>query len=320
MKNKKSKKQKYLIKENTVTYSAKNKSINNFINQVIESDCIELMKNIPGQSVDLTFLDPPFNQDKEYNSWNDNLPEQEYWQIMEQVCKNIYKITSNGGAIYFMQREKNTEYILQCLRKAEWVLQNLIIWKKKSSAVPCLNKFGKHYQIIAFATKGKKPRVFNRLRINPPLPPVYKYERENGMYITDIWDDIRELTSGYFAGDEAIRKENGERFHKQQSPVALLLRIILSSTKIGDIVLDPFAGTGTTLIVAKQLGRKYIGIEIDSENIRCINNRLEHISREDSVIRFYKDYIYTKNLKTVWDVDFAPIVGKKEKVLELFRE
>src|SRR3989338_3229794 len=99
-----------------------------------------------------------------------------------------------GGAIYFMQREKNTEY----------VLQNLIIWKKKTSAVPCSNKFGKHYQIIAFATKGKNPRVFNRLRINPPLPPAYKYEREDGMYVTDVWDDIRELTSGYFAGDEEI--------------------------------------------------------------------------------------------------------------------
>jgi len=275
---------------------------------------------LEGENIDLTFLDPPFNQDKEYNSWNDNLPEHEYWQMMEQVCKGVYKITSNGGAIYFMQREKNTEYVLQCLHKTGWVLQNIIIWKKKTSAVPCSNKFGKHYQIIAFATKDTTPRVFNRLRISPPLPANYKYERENGVYLTDVWDDIRELTSGYFAGDEAIRKESGERFHKQQSPIALLLRIILSSTRIGDTILDPFAGTGTTLIVAEQLKRKSIGIEIDSENVKCIKNRLKFVSKSDSVTRFYNDYIYTENLKEIWDIAFVPAISKKEKILTLFGE
>ena len=74
----------------------------------------------------------------------------------------------------------------------------------------------------------------------PPLPE-HKYERENGVYLTDVWGDIRELTSGYFAGDEAIRDSKGSRVHTQQSPVALLLRIILSSTLPGDTVLDPLA-------------------------------------------------------------------------------
>jgi DNA modification methylase len=140
------------------------------------------------------------------------------------------------------------------------------------------------------------------------------------VYITDVWDDIRELTSGYFAGDEAIRKENGERFHKQQSPIALLLRIILSSTKIGDTILDTFAGTGTTLVVAEQLGRESIGIEIDSENVKYIKNRLKHISKSDSVFRFYKDYIYTENLKEIWDFEFASAISKKEEMLALFGE
>lgn len=131
------------------------------------------------------------------------------------------------------------------------------------------------------ATKGETAKAFNRLRITPPLPANYKYEHENGVYVTDVWDDIRELTAGYFAGDEAIRSGNGERFHKQQSPIALLVRIILSSTRISDTVLDPFAGTGTTLVVAEQLGRKSIGIEIDPENVKCIENRLEHISKSE---------------------------------------
>ena len=288
--------------------------------KILHGDCLKLLsgKKI-SEKVDLTFLDPPFNQDKEYNSWRDNLPKDKYWQIMKDVCRSVFEITSDGGAIYFMQREKNAEFILQCLRETGWALQNIIVWKKKTSAVPCSNKFGKHYQIIAFATKGSTPRVFNRLRIFPPLPPNYKFERENGMYVTDVWDDIRELTSGYFAGDEAIRKENGERFHKQQSPIALLLRIILSSIKIGDTVLDPFAGTGTALVVAEQLGRMSVGIEIDKDNIECIEHRLERISQADNIIRFYKEYIYTENLKDIWRVDLMSFTPKRPESLALFK-
>lgn len=278
------------------------KTANNYT--IIHEDCLKYLSGKKsGTSVDLTFLDPPFNQDKEYNSWNDNLPEDTYWQMMKDVCRGVFEITSDGGALYFMQREKNVKFVLQCLHETGWTFQNLIIWKKKTSAVPCSNKFGKHYQVITFATKGKKSRVFNRLRISPPLPPNYKFERENGVYLTDIWDDIRELTAGYFAGDEAIKKENGERFHKQQSPLALLVRIILSSTKIGDTVLDPFAGTGTTLIAAKQMGRKSIGIEIDQDNIKGIQSRIKEISQADNVMKFYKEYGYTENLKEIWSVD-----------------
>ena len=179
---------------------------------VLHGDCASLLdqQNIPFGHVDLTFLDPPFNQDKGYNEWDDNLPEAQYWKWMGNVCTKIYRQTASGGAICFMQREKKTESVLRCLRESGWVFQNLIIWKKKTSAVPGMKRFGKHYQIIAFATKGERPRVFHRLRINPPLPASYKYERENGMFLTDVWDDIRELTSGYFAGDEALRDAGGQ--------------------------------------------------------------------------------------------------------------
>ncbi|MBI4837819.1 MAG: site-specific DNA-methyltransferase [Nitrospirae bacterium] len=286
--------------------------------KIICGSCTEKLKSKKLKGIDLTFLDPPFNQGKEYAEHDDNLPDEIYWQWMQEICSSIYALTSNGGAIYFMQREKNTEYVLNCLRTSGWNLQNLIVWKKKSSAVPCSNKFGKHYQIIAFATKGKKSRVFNRLRINPSLPAGYKLERENGLYVTDVWDDIRELTSGYFAGDEALRNLNGERFHKQQAPISLLLRIILSSTKIGDTVLDPFAGTGTTLVVAEQLGRKSLGIELDPMNVECIENRLTDFRNDDNIQRYFKDYIHTENLSEIWDTDEI-ISTNKNKVLSLFR-
>jgi site-specific DNA-methyltransferase (adenine-specific) len=286
--------------------------------RVIQNDCLKALSELT-ETIDLTFLDPPFNQDKEYSSWNDNMPEKEYWQMMKHVCQKTFELTSKGGAVYFMQREKNAEFVLRCLRESGWTFRNLIVWKKKTSAVPCSNKYGMHYQIIAFATKGA-PRVFNRLRISPPVPAHYKYERENGMYVTDVWDDIRELTAGYFAGNEAIRKENGERFHKQQSPLALLLRIILSSSKIGDTVLDPFAGTGTTLVVAEQLGRKSIGIEIDPENVRYMKTRLERIGKADNVERYYKEYSFTENLSEIWNIASAAVYGRKQETLRLFEK
>jgi DNA modification methylase len=269
--------------------------------KIYEGNCLDALKsrNFP-VPVDLTFLDPPFNQNKDYAYHDDNLSPEQYWEMMKEVCQGTREVTSAGGAIYFMQREKNTEDVLRCLRETGWSLQNLIIWKKKTSAVPVAGKFGKHYQIIAYATNGEKARVFNRLRISPPLPVNYKYERENGVFVTDVWDDIRELTSGYFAGDEAIRDKNGERVHKQQSPIALLLRIILSSTRPGDTVFDPFAGTGTTLVAANQIGRNSIGIEIDPKNSKLIRNRLEEIRDADDVGRYYQDYAYTENLQESW--------------------
>jgi DNA modification methylase len=282
--------------------------------KILQGSCLDVLKSSKiSESVDLTFLDPPFNQNKDYAYHNDKLSSKDYWQMMEDVCQSTYDITSKGGAIYFMQREKNTEDVLRCLRETGWTLQNLIIWKKKTSAVPVASKFGKHYQILAYATNGERARVFNRLRISPPLPPNYKFERENGVYVTDVWDDIRELTSGYFAGDEAIRSENGERFHKQQSPVALLLRIILSSTQPGDTVFDPFSGTGTTLVTAYQLKRNSIGIEIDPKNVDLTKRRLDLVRDADSIEKYYEDYIYTEDLEKIWGAKFPSKSHAKAK-------
>ena len=268
--------------------------------QIIQADCLEWLENYRGDGFDLCFFDPPFNQGKDYRYFNDKIPPETYWIWLESILKLTHRHTNEGGAIYFMQREKNTEAVLKALRHSGWEYQNLIIWKKKTSAIPSEIRFGKQYQIIAFATKGKRPRVFNRLRINPPLPVEYKQDRNNGVYVTDIWDDIRELTSGYFAGDEALRDENGDRMHIQQSPVSLLLRILLSSTMPGDLIFDPFAGSGTTLIVAKQLGRKSIGVEIDPVNCNIVNTRKENIRPADSIGKFRKEYVYSKDLNKIW--------------------
>lgn len=268
--------------------------------EIFPGDCLEWLEKCSKERFHLSFVDPPFNQGKDYRCFDDNLSDKQYWDWIKRVLSGIYDSTVPGGSVYFMQREKNTEPVLRTLRETGWIFRNLIVWKKKASAVPCSVRFGKHYQIIAFATKGEKPRVFNRLRISPPLPKNYKTERKNGVYVTDIWDDIRELTSGYFAGNEAIRNSHGKRFHKQQAPISLLLRIILSSTYVGDTVFDPFAGTGTTLVTAYQLQRNSVGTEIDPENVRCIQDRLSDIRNADTIKKYYDDYTCTNNLDEIW--------------------
>jgi len=271
--------------------------------RVILGDCFQAIADLHRDSIDLSFLDPPFNQGKEYRHFNDCMPDRLYWEWMTSVCSMIFEKSTTGASIYFMQREKNTENTLNALKRTGWSLQNLIIWKKLTSAVPSSYRLGKQYQIIVFATKGPRPRVFNRLRIDAPLPPNYKSEREKGVYLTDIWDDIREMTSGYLAGDEAIRINGSERFHKQQSPIHLLLRILLCSSKPGDNILDPFAGTGTTLVVAEQLNRRSLGIEIDPANVDLIGKRVVTIRKADELTRYRKYYQYTESLSSIWPMD-----------------
>ncbi len=282
--------------------------------KVLNEDCIKWLDNHSEENIHLTFIDPPFRQGKDYRFFDDNQPEEKYWNWLEDVLSKVYRITVKGGAVYFMQREKNTENVLRILRKTKWVFQNLIIWKKKTSAIPSEIRYSKQYQIIAFATKGERPRAFNKLRIDLPTPPEYKYGRSNGIYVTDVWDDIRELTSGYFAGDEAIRDNEGNRVHTQQSPIALLLRIILASTLPGDTILDPFAGTGTTLVVARQLKRNSIGIEIDPEYVRVIEKRLNHLRPADNIMKYYNYYRNTQNLREVWPVEKVPPVAEQRRL------
>ncbi len=282
--------------------------------KIVNEDCVKWLDNYSEGNVHLTFIDPPFRQGKDYRFFDDNQPEEKYWKWLKGILSRVYRITVKGGAVYFMHREKNAEHVLRTLRETGWVFQNLIIWKKKTSAIPSEIRYSKQYQIIVFATKGRKPRVFNKLRIDLPTPPEYKYARRNGIYVTDVWDDIRELTSGYFAGNEAIRDSKGNRVHIQQSPVALLLRIILSSTSPGDIILDPFAGSGTTLVVAYQLKRNSIGVEIDPTYAELIKKRLTHLRPSDNILRYYNYYRHTRRIEEIWPVKKTPTDVEQRKL------
>lgn len=273
---------------------------------IIEGDCLDYLKSTD-KKFDLTFLDPPFNVGNKYDCYIDKVESDKYWNWMLEICKMIYEKTSDGGAIYFMHREKNIPNLFDVLSKANWTYQNLIIWKKKTSPAPTSVRFGKQYQVIAFFTKGERPRVFNRLRIESPPIQSPKLEHPDGIIITDVWDDIRELTSGFLANGEALKLPDGTRAHNYQSPLRLLTRIILVSTKPYDFVFDPFAGTGTTLVVAKQLNRHSVGIDISHNYVELVKKRIEKIRKYDDLTPIREYYRFTENLDEIWTLKHKQI-------------
>ena len=283
--------------------------------QIHRADCAKWLKKAPAGGFHLSFLDPPFNQGKDYRRFNDKQDDAVYWQWMTDILAETRRATAPGGWVYFMQREKNAEFVLRALRESGWTLQNLVIWKKMTSAVPSARKFGLHYQIIASAVNGRTPRMFNRLRMKPMPRPHHKRppSPDGSVYVTDVWDDIRELTSGYYAGPEALREESGERFHKQQAPLALLGRIVLSSSEPGDVVFDPFSGTGTTLIAAAMTGRKGIGVEVDPVNVQCVRKRIKSPRDADvsSMKKIRNYYSPTENFFSIWGGKIIALVPQQ---------
>lgn len=169
--------------EETIPANAYSESKTNEYYRVLEGDCLNYLNDGSINNIHLTFLDPPYRQGKDYRFFDDNQPTWKYWSWLKEILHKVYNITTEGGAIYFMHREKNAEQVLRVLRKTGWQFQNLIIWKKKTSAVPCNSKFSKQYQIIAYAIKGEKPRVFNKLRIDLP-PSMNTSTREKMEFIS----------------------------------------------------------------------------------------------------------------------------------------
>lgn len=291
------------------------------------ADCLNFLEGLQilekPEVFDLTFFDPPFNQGKDYANHDDNMEWNEYWAWLQKVMFKIWQHTKEGGAIYFMHREKHMGNLMMALEGARWTVQNVIIWRKMTSATPCKIRYNKQYQPIIFATKGNRPAVFNTLRFNRPLDPHQTKERDKGVQLTDVWDKVRELTSGYLAGTEALRwgesyrlskdgkiggesisygaGDGKERIHKQQAPLHLLLRIILSSTNPGGIVFDPFLGSGTSAVVAKQTFRHYIGCENNPAMAKIATARTQHIRYVDDVKeRFWNQYRTTEKIHYIW--------------------
>ena len=243
------------------------------------------MKEVPSKSVSLMVTSPPYNIDIQYgNRWEngkiigtkglkyqDNLKEVEYRQLINDVITETKRVLKDDGQIWFNIKNRYKDdnmippyWILDYFQ--DMYLKNIIIWNFDWGG-STNKRFCSRYEYVFFFTKKKNDYTFNLEDVKIPAlnyrPDRYKSQLKNP---TDVW------RMSLVSGNSAERTE-----HPAQYPEELIERIIKTGTNPGDIVLDPFMGSGTTAVVAKKLGRDFIGYETEEEFIKIAENRLKNV-------------------------------------------
>jgi site-specific DNA-methyltransferase (adenine-specific) len=274
------------------------KEISVFVDKVIEGDAIEVMREIPDNSVDMTFADPPFNLGKRYNNYHDKKRVDEYLEWCRLWLKEMVRITKPTGSIFVHHIPKWLTYFAGFLNEIAY-FRHWIVWDAMSSPLG-KTLLPSHYGILWY-TKEKRGFKFYDIRSAHPrcrncgiVLQDYGGKKNKmhpyGPLISDVWKDIHR-----------IRHKKRRDEHPCQLPIPLLERLILMTTDEGDIVLDPFVGTGTTAIAAKRLGRKYIAIDIDSKYVKIAREKLENV--QPTKINNAYVSIYLGKIITIRDKD-----------------
>ncbi len=237
------------------------------VNKIYLGDCIEIMKGLPDNSIDLIFADPPFNIGIKYDVHNDNMPYEEYFKWSEKWIGEAYRLLKNNGTIYVAIGDEFAAEINIILKKTGFYFRNWIIWYYTFGQNQ-RKKFNRAHTHILYFTKDKELFTFNDKDIRVPSARQLVYKDRRANPIGKIPDDVWEFSRICGTFKERIGK------HPCQMPENLLELIIKASSNQGDIVLDPFGGTGTTAAVAKKLGRNFITIEISKEYHNIISQRL----------------------------------------------
>ena len=242
-------------------------------NSILRGDCIELLKNIPDDSIDISFADPPYNIKKQYNSYDDNMSHDEYLSWSKQWIQELIRVTS--GSIFILHMPKWLIHYVSILSDS-CSFKNWIAWDAPTAQMSSPLK-NVHYGILYFIKNKEKAKEYKirhphrRCRKCNYILGDFGGKKDTihpfGNVVTDIWSDIHRIRHNKY-------RDN----HPCQLPVPLLERIILMSSNQGDTILDPFMGVGTTAIAAKQLGRKYMGIELDEDYIDIAKNKLDLVS------------------------------------------
>jgi site-specific DNA-methyltransferase (adenine-specific) len=275
--------------------------LSEYVNQIIRGDALEIMSQIPDDSVDVTFADPPFNLKKSYEQYEDDKETRDYLDWCRQWLSEMFRITKPTGSIFVHNIPKWLTYYSSYLNEIAY-FKHWIAWDAMGAP---LGKtiLPNHYGILWYV----KSRNFKFYDIRAP----HRYCRECnallkdyggkkhlihpfGTLVSDVWTDIYR-----------IRHSKRRDEHPCQLPVHLLERLILMTTDVGDIVLDPFIGTGTSAIAAKRLGRKYIGIDIDDKYVAISREKLGDISPTQINGAFVS--IFLGKIVTVRDSDYEKV-------------
>ncbi|MEP0006313.1 MAG: site-specific DNA-methyltransferase [Balneola sp.] len=262
-----------------------------------QEDCLNLMKSMKDDSVDLIFADPPFNLDKEYPSGiNDSLKEKEYREWTENWLSECIRVLKFGGSLFVWNLPKwNTyfsKYLNDRLTFKHWVAVDI------KYSLPIQGRlYPSHYSLLYY-TKGSKPSTFKPDRLSmETCPHCYKEIKDYGGYkhkmnpsginLTDVWYDIPPVRH---------RKYKARKGANELS-IKLMDRIIEMATEEDDLVFDPFGGAGTTYIVSELKNRKWIGVELGP--VKDIIDRFDSISEEEEYLENYRknyNHLFPENV------------------------
>lgn len=263
----------------TVQPSAKKAKVTALpLNKIIMGDCIENMRSLPSGCVDAIFADPPYNLqlagdllrpdhslvDAVDDDWDKFSDFATYDKFTYDWLKEAKRLLKPDGSLWVIGSYHNIFRVGAILQNLGFWILNDIIWCK---ANPMPNFRGKRFtnahETMIWAATSAEAR------------PCFNYEAMKNM------NDEKQMRSDWnlpiCSGKERRRDDDGEKLHPTQKPESLLYRVIVSSTRPGDIILDPFFGSGTTGAVAKKLGRHFIGLERDERYAKYANKRIAEI-------------------------------------------
>lgn len=247
-------------------------------NKILLGDCIEELARLPDASVDMVFADPPYNLqldgdllrpnntvvDGVHQDWDKFNSFAAYDAFSRAWLAECQRVLKPNGAIWVIGSYHNIFRVGAALQDLGFWLQNDVIWRKTN---PMPNFRGKRFtnahETLIWAGRDQSARV------------TFNYESMKASN-----DDLQMRSDWLFpicAGPERLKNGEGRKAHPTQKPEALLHRIILACSNPGDLILDPFFGTGTTGAVAKRLGRKWIGIERDEDYAAAAEKRIEKV-------------------------------------------
>jgi len=252
------------------------------INTIYSGDCIDVLsKEIDNNSIQLIFADPPYNLSGNGLKWEGNKTGGDWYMINEEWDKMTapeyltfthkwvracHKVLKDNGSIYISCTYHNIAEVMIVLKQLNFKINNVIVWQK-TNAMPNMTRrvFTHSTEFVIWAVKGKG-WIFNYEELKNINPE--KQKDGSSKQMRDVW------ALPLVQGKERLRGKNGRASHPTQKPEEMLKRIILASSVEGDIVLDPFLGSGTTAFVAKKLGRSWIGIELNKKYVDLAKKRL----------------------------------------------
>ena len=273
-------------------------------NSITHGDSLELLKKIPDKSIDLVFADPPYNlqlRDTLYrpdqttveavtNDWDKFETYKDYDEFCLIWLKECKRVLKDGGALWVIGSYHNILRLGTSIQNLGFWILNDIIWHK-TNPMPNFRgtRFTNAHETLLWCTTSRKAKyTFNYQNLK---------ELNDGKQMRSDWH------IPICAGKERLRETNNQRSHPTQKPEALLYRIMVSSTNVGDTVLDPFLGSGTTAVMAKKLQRNFIGFEQDKDYIKLAKKRLKNtIPFSDEIVTM------TKSRKDLPKVPFGELV------------